>query len=139
MPQLFHPKTEPGFPANCITVADAVNALNTLFPGTGFRVERLKIECVTEKGNTLKLKWDRRQDKARLHAQLAALVNSCTPIRIPGDARIYGVRVPDKEVVEEARAAIDAAIAQQQSKALDDLAAESERLGLYSAQKPATT
>lgn len=39
---------------------------------------------------------------AELKSSLLALVHSCTPDGIPGD-RAYGVRVPDKAVVEAAR------------------------------------
>lgn len=47
-----------------------------------------------------------RESNKRLREALGDLVRACTPPRTVGDSRIYGVRMPEKEIVEAARAAL---------------------------------
>jgi hypothetical protein len=60
---LFHPKKEPGYPDNCITVDEAIASIRTMFEDPGFRVERFKIECVTASKGTLKFAFERKDVK----------------------------------------------------------------------------
>lgn len=49
------------------------------------------------------------QIEKQLIAALRKLVNACTPMRMPTDHAFHGVRMPEKEIVDNARALLDKA------------------------------
>ncbi len=61
---IFNPQKESGYPDNCITLEDAIAGIRKVFKSPdSFRVEKFKIECVTNEGNFLNLSFDRQKVK----------------------------------------------------------------------------
>lgn len=48
------------YPANCWTLEEAIEKIKIIFNGLPIMVERFNIETVTDQGNKLKLKFDRK-------------------------------------------------------------------------------
>lgn len=57
--KLFSPRTEAGYPDNCITVDNAIDGMRRIFADPAHRVTSFEVRCITDKGNTLRLAFDR--------------------------------------------------------------------------------
>ena len=61
---LLQPKCEPGYPDNCITLENALEAIQKVFNTRlkpGFRVTSFEVKAITDNKSTMRLAFDRKK------------------------------------------------------------------------------